>query len=86
MQITKDIAAKVLEIVDVGLVSGGGTKPIPGEICVEQAVCLALGQPHSDNPSCVAQSLRRLKMRLNDSNWSSNAARAAIAKATGDAR
>ena len=75
MQITKEIASKVLETVDAGLVKGLG-QPIPGRMCVEAAVCFALGLPHSDEPSCVSPAIRALKIRLNDSEWSSDEARA----------
>jgi hypothetical protein len=74
-EITKEVAEKVLTTVDAGLVSGMGV-PKPGKMCVEAAVCYALGLPHGDDPGCVAPSLRSLKIRLNDSNWSSNEARA----------
>jgi hypothetical protein len=74
-EITQAIATKVLETVDAGLCSGVG-KPIPGEMCVEAAVCYALGLPHGDEPDCVAPPLRAFKIRLNDKNWSSNEARA----------
>ena len=73
--ITREIATKVRDIVDAGLVSGVG-KPKPGKLCVEAAVCLALGLPHGDDPPCVAPSLRRLKIGLNDKQWSSPQARA----------
>lgn len=75
IQITEEVATKVLSIVDHGLSSGVGV-PKPGWMCVEAAVCYALGLPHGDDPGCVAPSLRSLKIRLNDSNWSSNEARA----------
>ena len=75
MQITREIAIKVRDTVDAGLCAGVG-KPTPGQMCVEAAVCFALGLPHGDEPGCVAQSLRSLKIRLNDANWSSNQARA----------
>src|SRR3989449_8977757 len=72
--ITKALAAKVLEVVDAGLIKGLG-KPIPGQMCVEAAVCFALGEPHGDEPSCVGAAVRAFKIRLNDARWSSNAAR-----------
>jgi hypothetical protein len=75
MQITKEVVTKLLDVIDAGLVNGMGN-PIPGQMCVEAAVCYALGLPHSDDPQCVAPSLRSLKIRLNDFAWSSNAARA----------
>src|SRR5271157_2318609 len=75
-KITEVIARKVLETVDAGLVNGVGV-PVPGQMCVEAAVCYALGLPHGDDPACVAPALRMLKIRLNDANWSSPASRAA---------
>ena len=73
--IDEKIARKVLEVVNAGLSSGMG-KPIPGQMCVEAAVCYALGLDHGDDPECVSSALRSLKIRLNDSRWSSSAARA----------
>lgn len=73
--ITLEQARKVLETVDVGLCKGVG-EPTPGGMCVEAAVCYALGQPHGDEPTCVANAVRRFKININDSDWSSNAARA----------
>jgi len=75
MEITKEIAIKVRDTVDAGLVRGKG-RPIPGQMCVEAAVCFAMGLPHSDEPSCVSPAKRALKICLNDSDWSSNSARA----------
>ena len=72
---TRELAAKVLATVDAGLSAGLG-KPIPGQMCVEAAVCFAMGLPHSDDPGCVAQSVRELKINLNDRPWSSKQARA----------
>ena len=74
-QITREIAQKVLNTVDAGLTKGIG-ESIPGQMCVEAAVCFALGLPHGDEPDCVAPSLRTLKIRLNDLGWSCNQARA----------
>jgi hypothetical protein len=74
-EITESIARKVLATIDAGLVAGKGV-PTPGQMCVEAAVCYALGLPHGDNPECVAPALRALKIRLNDSRWSSTVARA----------
>jgi hypothetical protein len=66
----------VLSIVDAGLVKGVGN-PVPGELCIEAAVCLALGEPHGDEPSCVSPALRAFKISLNDAAWSSPMVRAA---------
>ena len=74
-ELTKEIAQKVLQVVDAGLVKGKGS-PVPGKMCVEAAVCFAYGLPHGDNPPCVGSAVRSFKIRLNDSRWSSNEARA----------
>lgn len=76
MELNRDIAKKVLAVVDAGLVRGLGHAK-PGEMCVEAAVCYALGEPHSDSPSCVSAAVRAPKITLNDACWSSNAARTA---------
>jgi hypothetical protein len=47
------------------------------QVCIEAAICEAMGLPHGDDPKCVAGSVRSFKIRLNDSPWSSPAARAA---------
>lgn len=73
--VNREIAAKVLATVDQGLCKGLG-QPVAGEMCIEAAVCFAMGLPHNDNPPCVSQTVRALKIGLNDSNWSSNKARA----------
>ena len=75
IQITEAVARRVLEVVDAGLSNGLG-KPTPGSMCVEAAVCYALGLPHGDDPQCVSVAVRGLKIRLNDSGWPSNTARA----------
>ena len=73
-ELNETLAAKVLSTVDAGLVNGLG-RAEPGKMCVEAAVCFAYGLPHSDNPPCVGSAVRRFKIRLNDSSWSSNEAR-----------
>ena len=74
MEMTRELAAKVLEIVDAGLVSGLG-EAVPGKMCVEAAVCYAMGLPHSDEPTCVGAAVRTFKIRLNDSRWPTDADR-----------
>ena len=73
--INENTVSSLLSVVDRGLSKGLG-KPIPGQMCVEAAVCYSLGLPHGDDPLCVAYSLRQLKIIINDADWSSNAARA----------
>lgn len=75
MKIEKEIAQKVLDTVDAGLCAGVGNQK-PGEMCVEAAICFAYGLPHGDNPPCVGVAVRAGKITLNDSNWSTNEARA----------
>src|SRR5688572_14262353 len=75
-EITPGIAQKVLDVVDKGLCRGLG-KPVPGKMCVEAAVCFAMGQPHGDEPDCVDYDLRSFKIDLNDSGgWKNDKARA----------
>ena len=74
--ITEDIARNVLKVVDKGLANGIGI-PRPGLMCVEAAVCYALGLPHSDDPPCVIDHLRSIKIRINDSpSWANKFERA----------
>jgi hypothetical protein len=70
-----EVIEKLKEIIPQGLVSGLG-EPNPGELCVEAAICLALGEPHSDEPSCVHEVDREFAIVLNDAKWSSDKARA----------
>jgi hypothetical protein len=74
MEVNEALARKVLDTVNAGLVSGIGV-PEPGKMCVEAAVCYAMGLPHSDQPTCVGEAVRAFKIRLNDSRWSSDKAR-----------
>ncbi len=67
---------RILDVVDAGLTIGVG-RPQPGRMCVQAAVCYALGEPHGDKPQCVAQAVRLLAISLNDAVWSSPQARAA---------
>lgn len=74
MKLTINHARKVLQTVDQGLCHGLGQAE-PGEMCVESAVCYALGLPHGDNPLCVGAAVRQFKIRLNDSKWKSDKSR-----------
>ena len=73
-EVTEEFSRRVLAVVDAGLVEGLGD-PEPGKMCVQAAVCYAMGIPHSDKPTCVSESLRLLQIKLNDSSWSNNTAR-----------
>lgn len=61
--ITADVVHQVLNIVDAGLSAGLGSRE-PGDLCVEAAVCYALGLPHGDDPECVSPALQRLVIIL----------------------
>jgi hypothetical protein len=74
-EINEPIIRKLLDVIDAGLTSGIGI-PEPGQMCVEAAVCYALGETHGDTPKCVSPFLRRLKIEINDARWSSDQARA----------
>ena len=76
MNITKENIDKLNALLDYGLVKNLGI-PVPGQMCVEAAVCAALGLPHGDDPGCVIGPLREIKIALNDSDeWDSNKSRA----------
>src|SRR4051812_17912065 len=72
--INKVLARKVLKVVDAGLVGGLGVQE-EGKMCIEAAVCFALGLPHGDNPPCVGENVRDFKISLNDCKWPSDRAR-----------
>src|SRR3974390_1057957 len=61
-------------ILDAGLSGGLGERG--SQVCIEAAICQALGLPHGDDPGCVAESVRSFKIMLNDARWSSPQARA----------
>lgn len=75
IELNEAVARKVLTVVDAGLCPGKG-RPVPGHMCVEAAVCFALGLEHGDDPPCVGRAVRSAKIRLNDSRWSSASTRA----------
>lgn len=75
MEITQKHIDKINCLLDYGLVRGLG-EPTPGHMCVEAAICYALGLSHSDDPGCVIEPLRDLKIKLNDARWSSPHSRA----------
>src|SRR5688572_3503415 len=71
MVINAKLARKVLKVVDVGLCKGNGVpdaegNPVLGRMCVEEAVCYAMGEPHSDQPRCVLPVVQETKIFLND--------------------
>lgn len=67
---TLNVARLVLNTVDMGLTSGRGFDK-PGHMCVEAAVCYAMGLDHSDEPPCVHEIVRSIKIRINDlQGWS----------------
>ena len=72
---TPEQRQKLTEIINAGLVSGLGNAKA-GYLCVEAAICLAMGESHSDRPSCVAEPDRDFAIRINDAMWSSPEARA----------
>jgi len=71
-----DFVAKFDAILARGLSIGLGDRD--GTMCIEAALCAALGEPyHHDHPPRVAHSVRGFKIRLNDSSqWVSPQTRA----------
>ena len=68
-----------------GLCSGVGSAN--GQMCIEAAITQALGLPFNDEPECVAESVRRYKIRLNDtSRWISAHTRAEALRGIGIAQ
>jgi hypothetical protein len=74
-KVTEVQVKKILELISYGLVKGLGIQK-PGMMCVEAVVNAALGLKHGDKPPCVHNVLNALKIRLNDSCWSSDKIRA----------
>ena len=72
--LNEELAQNILDLVGQGLTSGLGVQK-PGRMCVEAAVCAAMGLPHSDEPPCVGNAVRAFKISLNDARWSSNESR-----------
>lgn len=75
MLVSIEQAQKVYDLVGAGLVSGLG-QPVPGQMCVEAAICLAMGDAWGDTPTCVGDADRQFSITLNDTTWSSPEARA----------
>lgn len=74
---TIDIAGLVPEIDRIlsrGLRRGFGRET--GQVCVEAAVCEAMGLPRGDDPGCVDPDVLSYEIHLNDGHWSSPEARA----------
>ena len=65
------------ELLSRGLCKGEGTSEYGGQVCIEQAISLACGETPTDQPTCALAASRLFAIRLNDSRWSSPAARAA---------
>lgn len=70
----QEIIPKFDAILERGLCKGVG-KP-DDQMCIEAAICTALGLPFGDNPICVARTVRSYKIAINDKIWSSPQARA----------
>ena len=75
MKLTSEQLKQYDQILSRGLCSGQGDRD--GQMCIEAAICTVLGLPHGDDPGCVSDAVRAYKICLNDSQWSSAAARAA---------
>jgi len=77
LKITKKLVNKIHSLLDKGVTSGLSKNLKPGDMCLEQAVCYALGEDVIRyNPSCVGKEVRGFTIYLNDANWSSDSTRA----------
>ena len=66
--------AKFDSILEKGLSRGVGRRDV--QVCIEAAICQTLNLPHGDDPQCVSHAVRKFKICLNDSPWSSPQSRA----------
>jgi hypothetical protein len=71
----KKVAQKFIKLSKHGFIVGKGIQE-PGKMCIEAALCCAMGLPHSDAPPCVDPDVRSYKIGLNDMPWESNLIRA----------
>lgn len=79
------VVKKFDEALSRGLCEGLGDQD--GQMCVEAAVCYAMGEPHGDDPKCVEPSVASFKIRLNDSTgWEDEFSRAAGLRRVGIAQ
>ena len=72
-----DIKRRLTDICARGLRSGAARNG-DGQVCAEQAVALACGEPLSDAPTCVAAADRRWAININDALWPDETARARV--------
>lgn len=78
-KLDKAVIRKILRVIKAGLVGDTVGSPEPGQMCVESAVCYALGLEHSDQThqhECVGKAVNDVGIALNDMDWSSDEARA----------
>jgi len=71
----EEVKERLRQIIPLGLTAGLGSNE-PGKMCVEAAICFALSEPHSEQPSCVSELDRRFSIVINDAGWSSPLVRA----------
>lgn len=74
-QITEETIRSLLAVVDQGL-SKGRYYPDESKPSIDEAICLALKEPHRPSLLCISPQLRKLLVQFNDVNWTSEAARA----------
>jgi len=74
-EVTSELVGKIEEVLERGLCKGKGDPS--SRMCVEAAVCFAMGLPHGDDPPCVGEAVRAFKIALNDAEWPSDISRSA---------
>ncbi len=79
-ELPKGFFKEYMKILNRGLSDGMGNRGEhsgkPGKVCIEAAVCWALGEDHTDNPKCVSPTIRLFGIELNDSMYVNDKVRA----------
>lgn len=75
IELNQELVDRIQYVVGKGLSCGLGDRAL-GKMCVEAAICYSLGLPHNDNPECVYDDLRHIKININDEPWSNKQVRA----------
>ena len=73
-KLSEPIVEKLIAVASQGMCSGLGDGT-PGHMCIEAIECYIRGLPNGDDSKCTDKAVRQFRIGLNDSKWSSPAAR-----------
>lgn len=76
MYVAPEVRKRLIQIGKKGIAFGLSDGPVPGELCIQAAICAAMGEKHGDEPTCVEQPDNRISIAVNDLNWGTNRTRA----------